>query len=264
MSKLIKIDNVSYEKNNLLVLDSINIEINNGDFISLVGPCNSGKSTLINILFGNYKYSGNISYYYNEEQVSKEEFLKSVYVLSDSSFKYDRVYDELASSLRNLDLDEIEIKDKITEISKYLKISDLLDCIPNSLSSGQKQVISLAVALVSNPQILVIDDTLDMIDSIIKDKILTLLRKIQHDKNITIIYVTKNLEDALYTGRLILLEGKVLLDGKPKKMLENVKVFQGTGLTLPFMVDLSKKLQYYELVNKIEFNMDKLVNVLWK
>lgn len=265
MSKLIKIDELSYEKDNLLILDTINLEFDYGQFISIVGPSTAGKSSLINVLLGKNKYTGNISYYFNDEVIDKQEFLRYVYVISKCTFKYDKVYDEIAFPLRKRGLTEIEISNKILEISRYLNIDDLLDCIPSSLSSGQKQVISLVLALVNNPKILIIDDALDMVDSITKDKILTLLRRINNNEKITIIYVTKNLDETLYSKRLVLLyEGKVLLDGKPKKMLENVNAFKDARMSLPFMVDLSKKLQYYELVDKINFNMDKLVNVLWK
>ena len=126
-------------------------------------------------------------------------------------------------------------------------------------------MVSLASILVIDPKLLIIDDSFDMVDSVTKDKLMALLKKINRDKNCTIIFVTSNTEDTLFFDRLVLLsEGNILLDDKTKNSFDNIKLFKAVGLTLPFMVDLSNKLQYYELIDKIEFNMDKLVNKLWK
>ena len=106
---------------------------------------------------------------------------------------------------------------------------------------------------------------MDTIDFFTKEKLLSLFKKLCKDKKLTILYTTNDLEDTLYTDRVILLsKGSICLDEKTKIAYKNKKAFQLSGLTLPFMVDLSKKLQYYDLIDKIEYNMDTLVAKLWK
>lgn len=268
MGRLIELNNVSYIKNDNIILNSINLEINEGDFISIVGPNSSGKTTLVRTMLGFEECMGSIKYYNDENVVNRNEFLNYVgMVFENSSYSFlcDTVYDEISFSLKNKGFSQEEIKSKVEEISNYLKISDLLECIPNSLSGGKKLLVSLASILVIEPKLLIIDDSFDMIDSVTKDKLMSLLKKINRDKNCTIIFITCSLEDTLVFNRLILLsEGNILINKKTRDSFDNLKLFKAVGLSLPFMVDLSNRLQYYNLIDKIEFNMDKLVNKLWK
>lgn len=265
MGKLIELNNVSYSKNNNVILNSINLEINEGDFISIVGPNSAGKTTLVRIMLGFEECKGSITYYNGLQRKQFLDLVGMVFENSSYSFLCDTVYDEIAFNLKNKGFNQETIKTKVEEISEYLKITDLLECIPNSLSGGKKLLVSLAATLVSDPKLIIIDDSFDMVDSITKDKLMALLKKINRDKKCTIIFTTSSLEDSLVFNRLVLLsEGNILLDNKVKESFDNIKLFKAVGLSLPFMVDLSNKLQYYELIDKIEFSMDKLVNKLWK
>ncbi len=269
MKNVIEIDNLSCSKGNVTILNSICLKIQQGEFVSIVGTDGAGKSSLIKNLLGFETCSSGLIHIFDKDLYeNKNDILKRIgYVAEncDSSFVTDRVIDELSLPLRNLHFSEEEIQSKIQEISSYLHIDHMLDCIPRSLSIGQKQLISLATALIINPDILIVDDSLDMIDLLTKDKILSLFRKLHREKKVTILYVTHDLEDTLYADRIILLSnGNICLDEKTKTAFTKEKIFQSSGLSLPFMVDLSKKLQYYNLIDKIEYNMDRLVNKLWK
>ena len=269
MKKVIEIKSVSYIKKEKTILDSIDLCVYQGEFVSVVGSNGVGKSSLIRILLGLEKCTNGDIFVFNKSLYeNKSEILKRVGVIFENptdTFVTNKVSDELKFSLRNMNVSDEQINSRLKEVTSYLQIKHLLDCIPHSLSGGEKQLVSLGAALMLKPDILFIDESLDMVDALTKDKILKLLKKLHKEKNMTIIYVTHDLEDTIYTDRVILLsDGKIRLDKKLKDAFIDDKVYYQCGLSLPFMVELSKKLQYYELVDKIEFNMDKLVNTLWK
>lgn len=268
MEKVIEMNNVSFIKKEKRILDSINLSINKGEFVSIVGGNGAGKSTLIRALLGLIEVTGDILIFDTDLIKNRDSILNRIGVIFENptdTFVTNRVSDELKFSLKNMNLSENEINNRLQEVTSYLHIEHLLDCIPHSLSGGEKQLVSLGTALMLQPDILIVDESLNMVDGVTKEKLLSLLKKLHKDNDMTIIYVTHDLEDTLYTDRIILLsDGCISSDKKLKEAFIDDKIYHESGLSLPFMVELSKKLQYYDLVNKIEFNMNTLVNKLWK
>lgn len=268
MQKVVEINNLTYYCGNQLLFDSLNLDIYKGDFVSLVGPNGCGKSTLIKVILGLKNVDCPITILGMELQKSKKKILEKVGVVfenPENTFVAETVREEITFSLRNLNYSKKIIDKRLLEVSEYLNINDILDCVTQSLSGGQKQLVSLASALVIYPELLIIDESLDMVDGIQKEKILKLLKKIHKEKNMTIIYVTHDLEDTLYTDRLVLLnKKKIICNDKIKEVYKDEKLFKESSLTVPFIVSLCHKLKYYELVDDIILDMNKLVNVLWK
>lgn len=269
MKTVIEMKNVSYIKEEKTILNSINLIIKEGEFVSVVGGNGSGKSSLVRVLLGLEKTNNGDIFVFGKKIIeNKSEILKHVGVLFENptdSFVCNKVSDELKFSLKNMRLSNDEIDVRFKEVVDYLNIEHLLDCIPHSLSGGEKQLVSLGVALMLKPEILIVDESLNMVDAITKEKLLKLLKRLHKENSMVIIYVTNDLEDIMYTDRVILLShGTICLDEKIKNAFNDEKIYRDAGLAFPFMIDLSKKLQYYGLVDKLEFNMDKLVNKLWK
>lgn len=259
MKNIIKIDNVSYKREDNLILDSVSLKINQGELVSIIGPSGSGKTSLINILLNRVKCNdGKVLIFDNYVVKVLSEFNSSVFVTN-------RVIDELMFFLKKMKVPDDEINSRVNFIVNAFHIEDILDCIPSSLSDGEKIIVSLACILVTYPDVLVIDEVFDMIDDISKDNIFSLLKKLKKENNMTVIFITQNSNDVLYTDRVILLScGKLLLDKKIKNAFEDEKLYKSASISFPFIVDLCKKLIYYDLIDKPEFNMNKLVNKLWK
>ena len=269
MKKVIDLKNVSYIKKSKVILDSVNLTIYKGEFVSIVGGNGVGKSSLVRLLLGlEEDTGGTISIFGKPLKNNKIDILKHIGVIFENptdTFVTNKVSEELSFSLKNMNIPQEEINARLQEVSCYLHIEHLLDCIPHSLSGGEKQLVSLGIALMMHPDILIIDESLNMLDELTKSRILKLLKKLHKEKGMTIIYITQELEDIIYSDRIILLsDGIISLDRKLKDAFSNEKIYCDAGLSLPFMVELSKKLQYYDLVDNIELNMDKLVNKLWK
>ncbi|MGI6329298.1 MAG: ATP-binding cassette domain-containing protein [Bacilli bacterium] len=158
-----------------------------------------------------------------------------------------------------------EINSLVEEIAELFKIEDLLERDPHSLSGGEKQKVALASSLVSKPDILILDESLAMVDNHQREEIFQILKSLQQSEGLTIINATQNIEETFYGDRIIVLnKGEILLDGLTKEVLKRDKVFNRLGIEVPFIVDLSLKLNLYGLIEDLYLNIDDLVDALWK
>ena len=183
----------------------------------------------------------------------------------DNFFACETVEDELAFSLENLGVYPKTITKKIDEISKLLKIDYLLKENPYNLSGGEKQKVALGCALMLEPRILVLDEALLMIDINERSSLLKLLKKYNKEKRVTIISFTHNLDEALYSDRLVIInDGVIVVDGSFPSVFEEERVMRKIGLEVPFGVELSQKLKVYEIVSSLELDLERLVSLIWK
>lgn len=269
MDKIISISNMSFSYDNKKIFDNFNLDIKKGEYVSLIGLNGAGKSTLVRILLGLIKVKGCITIDDIElSKTNKKDILSKIGVVfenPDNQFVASTVMDDIAFSLENMHIPANQIENKVKEIATKLEIVDLLDKEPHKLSGGQKQLVALASALVKEPKILLLDESFTMIDSDSKDKLYNIIKKINKKDKITIINVTHDIEDVLYGGRIVVLDkGTIKLDGKTETVLKKDKELTKLGFPLPFMVDLSIKLKYYGLIDKIIYDMDEMVDILWK
>lgn len=261
---MITINHLNYKYKDKIIFDDLNLHIDKGEFIFIIGPSGCGKTTLIKIISGliDGKFDININ---NEKDISKIRKEMGVALENcNDVFLGETVYDELAFKLKNLNYNEKEINEKIKEISKNFKISHLLEMTPNNLSGGEKELISIASNLIGNPDIMILDECMSMMDGVTKETIFKYLKKINRENKTTIICTTQDMNDILYGKRVIIInESKIELDEKLKKSF-NEKIFKKSSLEFPFMVSLSHKLKYYGLVDETITDMNKMVNILWK
>nr|HOO68143.1 ATP-binding cassette domain-containing protein [Bacilli bacterium] len=182
----------------------------------------------------------------------------------DNSFLCETVEDDIAFTLENLCYSKSSIHKRIDELSDMLDIKDILNKSSNELSGGEKFKAALACALVHNPKILIIDESLSLVDSYEKKNILKLLNKLNKN-GLTIINITHDLCESYLSDRLIVLnDGQIILDGEPLKVMEYDKVFNRIGLELPFEIELSMKLKLYGLLEQNMTDIKEMVDVLWE
>lgn len=269
MSEIIKITNLSFRYQNKFVFDKFDLNIRDGEWISIVGPNGSGKSTLVKILVGLLESDSHILIdnlvLCKENIISIRKKIGVVFENPDDSFIAETVADDIAFGLENLAYNPKEIDNMVKDIANLLNIDSILEKEPHLLSGGEKQKVAIAAALVMKPKILIIDDALEMVDDSAKKDILEVLNKLHKDSHLTIITITHNLEETYQADRMVVINsGNILIDGPVKEVLQEDKIFNRIGLEIPFMVDLSIKLQLYGLVDHMILDMDEMVNALWK
>lgn len=186
-NSMIKIKNVNKTYDNLTALQNINLDINQGEFIALVGMSGGGKSTLLRLIAGlEQPTTGSVSI--------ESDHTKS---LMRVMFQEDRLLPWM-SVLDNLSFGS---KDKNTkahaqELLELVELGDYADQFPNQLSGGQKQRVALARALMSQPQILLLDEPLGALDALTRRKMQDLILDICQKQNLTTILVTHDVEEA--------------------------------------------------------------------
>lgn len=266
---IISIKDLLFRYNDNYIFDKFNLEIERGSYTSIVGTIGAGKTTLIKILLGLIRTNSNITI--DGINLCKENIrdirkkIGVVFENPENGFVCETVMDEIAFSLENLELDHDEIDRRVKEISEYLDITHLLNRDPHRLSGGEKQVVTFASVLVIEPEILIFDEAFTMLDYKYKEKIYKVLDNCNKENNTTIINVTHDLEDTIYGKDIIVMDkGKIIIKGSKEDVLREEKIFNKIGLDLPFIVELSIKLNYYGLLDKICFSNSELVQSIWK
>ena len=186
-NSMITIKNVNKTYNNLTALHDVNLDINQGEFIALVGMSGGGKSTLLRLIAGlEQPTNGSV-------QINSNDTKSLIRVM----FQEDRLLPWM-SVLDNLSFGS---KDKNTkahakELLDLVELGDYADHFPNQLSGGQKQRVALARALMSHPKILLLDEPLGALDALTRRKMQDLILDICQKQNLTTILVTHDVEEA--------------------------------------------------------------------
>lgn len=264
MKDIIKIKNLNYKNFDNKLFNNFELNIEESDFMSIIGPNNAGKTTLIKILSGLKKYEGTILIDNKELKENKKEIRKIISIVFDNpetQFIMDTVYNDIYLTAKNKKIDNID--EEINKISKILKIENILDKSPQHLSGGEKQKVVIASALLGNPKILILDEALSMIDPISKKEIYKYLVKLNNEGT-TIINISSDIEDTLYSKNILILNNGTIESLDTKENTYNKEnIFKKLQMELPFIIELSKKLSYYNLVNKDYYNEEELINKLW-
>ena len=175
------------------------------------------------------------------------------------------VSDEISVGLNNLGIEEFSISKRVVDIAKEFRIYNILNNSVTKISNSDRVKVFLASALISNPDVIFIDDCLHQLTVRDKDLVFNILKKYNKINKMTIIMVTHNMDDTIFSDRIIVLDkGKVILDGTPRKVFRNKERLYECGIELPFLVDLSLKLMDKGVVDHIYSDMGKLVDDIWK
>lgn len=265
---MINIKNLNFNYHDKVIFDNFNLIIKRNKITSIIGANGSGKSTLIEILTGILEFKGQIEIdgvslnKHNLKEIRKK--IGVVFESKDSQFITETVMDEIAFVLENLNYNKKEIKKRVEKIAKILDIDDVLEVNPYSLNLNQQQLVHLACALVHEPKILILDETLCMLNPITLEKVLDLIKKLNKE-GMTIIIITHDIEHTLISDEILLLDsGKVILNDNRENIYKEEQILNKLGFKLPFMVELSNRLKFYDLIDKTIYDMKEMVEILWK
>ena len=218
MVNVVEIENLSkyYENGNVKALDGINLTIEEGEFVAIMGPSGSGKSTLLNMI-GSLDRSDNGKIIVDGHDLLLEKDLSNF--RSETIGFVFQLHNLLPmlSSLENIELPTYELKisseEREKRASKLLKkvgLEDKAKFSPKKLSGGERQRIAVARALVNHPSIILADEPTGSLDSDNSQKILQLLKDLHKEENITLIIITHDPNIAQQAGRIVnILDGKI-------------------------------------------------------
>ena len=257
MSNILEIKNLNYKYDKTTIFKNFNLTVKENSYIGIVGNNTSGKTTLTKLIAGILPSKDSIiigySYVNDKRFQDHSKELGIVFGNSLNHFLFEDVYKEMAFPLENLNMESKQIETK------------LLDKKTSDLTNSEKQELLLVISLLHEPKILVIDNAFSMMNKKTKEKMKKALTDYKSKYNLTIILMSTNLEDALDTDYLYILnKGNIVVEGLPNVVVKEDTLLNRLGISLPFMVDLSLKLEFYELIDHVEMDINRLVNDLWK
>jgi len=269
MANILEIKNLNYRYGKTTIFKDFNLSVPEGSYIGIAGNNASGKTTLIKLISGILpsKNSVTIGYSFvdNNRIHDNSRRIGVVFGNSLNSFLFEDVYKEMAFPLENLNTPVEEIEKRIISMAKEFGINKLLDKKTIDLTNSERQEVQLVISLLHNPDILLLDNSFSMMNKETKKRIMNALKKYHDENRLTIVLTTTNLEDVIDTDYLYILnDGDFIIEGEPFEVFREDVILNKLGFSLPFMVDLSLKLEFYELVEGIETNLDRMVNTLWK
>ena len=222
MGKIIEAKNVIKEygsfKNPFQALKGINLDIEEGEFLAIMGPSGSGKTTLLNLLAtidqatrGKIYIDGKYIRSYTEKQLSllRREYIS--FIFQDCNLLDNlTIRDNITSPLIIMGAEKEECDKRVESVSKRLGINTILDKYPSECSGGQKQRVAACRALITNPKIIVADEPTGALDTKNSDELLSILRKLNEEDNITIVMVTHDPYIASFSSRVIMIRDGLL------------------------------------------------------
>lgn len=261
----------------IVALEDINLKIEDGEFIGIIGHTGSGKSTLIQHLNGLIKASSGAIYFHGQDIYDKDFDLRELRNRVGLVFQYPEhqlfettIFDDVCFGPMNQGLTKEEAGLRAFEALRQVGIpEELFYQSPFALSGGQKRRVAIAGVLAMKPEVLILDEPTAGLDPGGRDEILDLITRMHRERGMTVILVSHSMEDvAKYVKRIIVMnQGRVMYDDAPKEVFKNYKELEAIGLAAPQVTYLMHDLRERGLnvaadVTTIEEARDAIIKAL--
>lgn len=266
---MIKIENLNFSyKNNsdenenveyTAALNDLDLSINKGEFVAILGHNGSGKSTLAKLLNGQiFPTSGDILICGMNTKDDKKiweirEKCSMVFQNPDNQMVATTVENEVAFGPENLQIKNPELRQRVDEAIKLVGMQDYIKKSPSELSGGQKQRVSIAGVIAMLSDCIIFDEPTAMLDPKGRADVMNIIHDLNKKYKKTVVHITHYMEEAALADRIIVLnKGKKALEGSAREVFSNVKEMKKLGLTVPQVTEIA-----YEL-EKEGYNFEKL------
>ncbi|WP_455682453.1 energy-coupling factor transporter ATPase [Thomasclavelia sp.] len=269
MDKIIRVKDLSFEyESGLKTIDHISFDIDKGDYVAILGHNGSGKSTIAKLLIGLLEKSAG-SIIINGDELNLNNLYKVrdnigiVFQNPDNQFIGATVRDDIAFGLENTCVPQENMEEIINTYAAKVGMNDFLDHEPTKLSGGQKQRVAIAGILAMSPKIIILDEATSMLDPMGRREINTLVKELNQKKEITIISITHDIEEAKNADQVIILNsGKIVAQGKPKDILSDEPSLIKYELDIPFALKVALGLQKANIKTSKSLDMEVLIKEL--
>lgn len=251
---MIKTENLSFAYNNegaaVNVLKQLNIDIDTGEFVAVLGHNGSGKSTFAKQLNAILTPTeGKVTVFGTDTADESKVFelrknVGMVFQNPDNQLVATVVEEDVAFGLENLGVPREEMRRRVDEALKTVRMYDYRLHAPHLLSGGQKQRVAIAGILAMEPKCIVLDEPTAMLDPIGRDEVMETVRRLNREKGITIVLITHYMDEAVRADRCIVMdEGRVAMDGRPEEVFSKVGELRALGLDVPQATELACELR---------------------
>lgn len=235
---------IGYEKN---AIENVNISIEKGELVGIIGHTGSGKSTLIQTFNGLLRPTSGKVLIDGVDIWSRENNIRNTRFKVGLCFQYpeyqlfeETVYKDIAFGPRNMGLSEKEIDRRTREAAEFTGVTDYLDFSPFDLSGGQKRRVAIAGIIAMDPEILVLDEPAAGLDPKGRQKILGQIKEYREKKGNTVVIVSHSMEDIamLATKVLVMKDGTNVCYDTPENIFAKTDMIKEAGLALPQITEV--------------------------
>lgn len=233
-----------------IVLKELDVTIEKGSFTAILGHNGSGKSTLakhFNVILlptGGRVYVNGMDTAVKENIFNIRQSAGMVFQNPDNQMVAAVVEDEVAFAPENLGIESGEIRRRVDECLKIVNMEKYARSAPSRLSGGQKQRVAIASVLAMKPEILILDEPTAMLDPKGRSEVISTIKKLNKDNGITVILITHYMDEAISADRAVVMDdGKIIFDGTPKEVFQNVEQIKSVGLDVPQVTELAYELK---------------------
>ena len=247
---LLTVENVSFsydKKHN--VVKNVNLSVEEGEYIAIIGHNGSGKSTLAKLMNALVKPDSGVvtvDGFSSNDKKAVFEMRKRVGVVfqnPDNQLVASIVEDDIAFGPENLGVKREEIKERIDFALSAVGMQDFKKSSPTRLSGGQKQRIAIAGVLALKPKILVLDESTAMLDPQGRKEVLSVVEKLNKEQGVTVINITHYMDEVVKADKVYVInDGEIALSGTPAQIFERKEQIKAYGLELPLSTVIAQKL----------------------
>jgi energy-coupling factor transport system ATP-binding protein len=251
---VIEIEGVSFsyrtgEQDAVRALRDLDLRIEPGQFVAIIGHNGSGKSTLVKLLTAiQYPTEGEIRIdgvpVDEEDRWEIRRKVSVVFQDPDDQLVMNRVEDDVAFGPENLGLPREEISERVESSLEALGLREIRGRLIEDLSSGQKQRVAIAGALAMRPRFLILDEPTSLLPVPVATRLVATVRELNRRENMGVLHVTHSMYEAALFDRVVVMDsGRKFLDGPPKEVFRQVERLREVGLDVPLPASLAHRLR---------------------
>lgn len=276
MDNMIKSENLTYkyfhedDNEEKFAVNGVNLNVKRGEFLVVLGHNGSGKSTMAKLMNALLLPSSGTIYINGMDSKDEDNLWKirssagMVFQNPDNQLVATIVEEDVAFGPENLGVEPKEIRKRVDTSLKKVGMYEYRRHAPHLLSGGQKQRVAIAGILAMMPKCIVLDEPTAMLDPSGRKEVIRTIKELNKEYGITIILITHYMEEAVEADRIVVMDdGKVLMEGKPRDVFSNVTEMKKVGLDVPQMTELAYELRKsgIDISEKI-LTINEMVNAL--
>ncbi|MBQ4248369.1 MAG: energy-coupling factor transporter ATPase [Ruminococcus sp.] len=254
------------------VLKGIDLDIEKGEFVAVLGHNGSGKSTLakcinaINLPEKGEVVVDGLDTIREENLLPIRKRVGMVFQNPDNQIVATIVEEDVAFALENLGVEPKEIRTRVDEALRTVGLYEYRMHAPHKLSGGQKQRVAIAGIIAMEPDCIVLDEPTAMLDPKGRSEVMRTIKMLNKEKGVTIVLITHYMEEAAQADRVVVIDGgEKMMDSVPKKVFSQVEVMRNLGLDVPQVTEIADflKKQGYDISSEI-ITEDECVQALYE
>ncbi len=254
-----------------LVLDHINLKINKGEFVTILGHNGSGKSTLakhFNALLlpmGGTVFIKHIDTLETDHRWDVRQAVGMVFQNPDNQIVATIVEEDVAFGPENLGIEPTEIRKRVDDALAAVDMTEYKEHAPHLLSGGQKQRVAIAGVIAMKPECIVLDEPTAMLDPEGRKEVFDAIKKLNKE-GITVVLITHYMDEAVQSDRVVVMEeGSIIMDGTPREVFSQIEELKQVGLDVPQVTELAYELREAGInVRQDILSIDECVDELMK